>query len=336
MTYRVLMTSSKFARHGEFARDFLRGHGCALLDRTGQRPMDEAALLGLVPEADALIAGPEPITARVLAAAPRLRVVNAPGVGHDHIDVPAATARGIPVCVCAGCNHHAVAEMALGMMIGLARQLCAVDRAVWAGGWPSATGPELRGKTLGIVGLGSIGKSLALLGRGLGMRLLATDAAQDSNFADEHRIEYVPLPRLLAEADFVSLHCPLTPETRGLIGEVALARMKPTAYLINTARGPLVDEAALARVLGERSLAGATLDVFTDEPLGRNPFADLDNVILSAHRGRRHHRSDRAVRRGGARERGPRAARGAALLSGELTGELTRMDGRAASGAGRC
>lgn len=285
MTHRVLITTSKFCGYGDHARAFLTKHGCALLDHTGYQPVDEELLLELVQDADALIAGPEPVTARVIAAAPRLRIVNAPGVGYDHIDVVAATRRGIAVCICAGANRHAVAELALGLMISLARRISQVDRAVRAGGWPTVVGPELRGKTLGIVGLGQIGKSLATMARGLGMRVLATDAVPDTGFAGKQQLDYVSLARLLTEADFVSLHCPLTPGTRGLIDAAALARMKPTAYLVNAARGGLVDEAALLRALREGDIAGAALDVFASEPPVDNPFAALDNVILSSHRG---------------------------------------------------
>jgi phosphoglycerate dehydrogenase-like enzyme len=286
MAHRVLITTSKFRGYGDRARSFLAEHGCELLDHTACGAMDEARLIALVPDADALIAGPEPVTARVIAAAPRLRVVNAPGVGYDHIDVTAATRHRIAVCTCAGANRYAVAELALGLMLGLARRIPQIDRAVRAGEWPKVVGPELRGKTLGIVGLGQIGKSLATMAHGLGMRVLATDAFPDSGFADAHHLAYVPLARLLAEADFVSLHCPLTSETRRLIGSEALARMKPTAYLVNTARGGLVDEGALLHALREGRIAGAALDVFEDEPQAANsPFADLDNAILSSHLG---------------------------------------------------
>jgi phosphoglycerate dehydrogenase-like enzyme len=146
------------------------------------------------------------------------------------------------------------------------------------------TGPELWGKTLGIVGLGRVGKSMALLGRGLGMRVLATDIAWDITFANEHQISFVPLHRLLAESDFVSLHCPLTPQTRGLINADTLRLMKPTAYLINTSRGPVVHEPSLVQALRERWVAGAGIDVFETEPRPNNPYVDFDNVLLTSHR----------------------------------------------------
>jgi phosphoglycerate dehydrogenase-like enzyme len=151
------------------------------------------------------------------------------------------------------------------------------------GEWPTVRGIELRGKTLGIVGLGRIGKSLATSTRGMGMRVLASDTVQDTAFAEQLGVRYVPLPEMIAEADFLSLHCPLTPETRGLIDADALAQMKPTAYLINTARGPLVDQAALVEALREGRIAGAGIDVYDTEPLQENPYAGLDNVVQTPH-----------------------------------------------------
>lgn len=285
MPYQVLVTTPKFPEVEPYVRSFLRDHDCELIEHTHHRGMTEEKLIELIGPAQGLISGLEPVTERVLAQAPRLKVVTAGGVGYDHIDVAAASRRGIAVCICAGCNNHAVSELALGMMLGLARQIYRADRAVRAGEWPRFVGPELWGKTLGIVGLGRVGKSMALLGRGIGMRVLATDVQWDITFANQHQISYVPLPRLLAESDFLSLHCPLTPETQGLIDDAALAQVKPSAYLINTARGPIVDEAALVCALREGRLAGAGLDVFATEPRQNNPFVDFPNVILTSHLG---------------------------------------------------
>jgi D-3-phosphoglycerate dehydrogenase len=279
----VLISSVKFARHMDAARDFLSEYGIALIEHDRHRQMDEATLLQLVPTVAGLIAGPERVTEHVMAAAPQLQVVCAPGVGYDHIDVEAATRRGIVVCTCPGCNHHAVAEMALGMLISLARNIGMADRAMRQGRWSSVRGVELWGKTMGIVGLGNIGKSLALRARALGMRVLAMDSVRDITFASAHEISYVPLATLLRESDVVSLHCPLTPRTRGLINARTLALMKPTAYLINTARGPLVEQAALVQALRAGRLAGAGLDVFETEPLQHNPFTEFENVVLTPH-----------------------------------------------------
>ncbi|MDP9373652.1 MAG: phosphoglycerate dehydrogenase [Chloroflexota bacterium] len=285
MPHRVLLTMPKFLDNEGFVREFLRERDCELIEHDRHGRLGEEGLIDLIPEAEGLVPGMEPVTDRVLAAAPRLRVVSAQGVGYDHIDVEAATRRGVAVCICAGANNHSVAELAFGMMLGLARRIHEADGAVRAGGWPRLVGTELWGGTLGVVGLGRVGKSVALIARGFGMRVLATDIQWDITFANEHGVSYVPLPRLLAESDFVSVHCPLTPETRGLIDDRALARMKPTAYLINTARGPVVEEAALVRALREGRIAGAGLDVFETEPRPDNPFVDFPNVILTPHLG---------------------------------------------------
>jgi phosphoglycerate dehydrogenase-like enzyme len=279
----ILITTRKFQGYDAFARQFLKERGFRLIEHDLHRRMDDALLLQMVPPAAGLIAGPERVSDTVMAAAPSLRIVNAPGVGFDHIDVSAATRRGIVVCTNPGCNHHAVAEMTLGMMLCLARRICVAHRQMREGRWGTFRGIELRGKTLGIVGLGRIGKSLAASARGMGMQVVASDTVQDMAFAERFDIRYVPLDELISVADFVSLHCPLAPETRGLIDADRLAQMKPTSYLINTARGPLVDQGALVAALRTEQIAGAGIDVYDSEPLVENPYAGLDNVVQTPH-----------------------------------------------------
>ncbi|MBX6342665.1 MAG: phosphoglycerate dehydrogenase, partial [Thermomicrobiaceae bacterium] len=266
MSKEVLVLSRKFRERSDEIREFLEARGCRLAEREVIYPVTEDHLCELVRDVDGLITELQRITPRVLAHANRLKVISAGGVGYDHIDVEEATRRGIAVCICAGCNNHSVAELAFGMMIGLSRQIYPADRSMRQGRWERFPGPELWGKTLGVVGLGRVGKSTALLGRAFGMRVLATDIVWDITFANEHGISYVPLERLLQESDYVSLHVPLTEETRYLIDERALSLMKPTAYLINTARGPVVKQDALVQALRERRIAGAGLDVFEVEP----------------------------------------------------------------------
>lgn len=285
MPHKVLMTTPKFLEFESFVREYLRDNNCEVVEHQQHRVMNEARLQEIIGPANGLITGLEPVTERVLAAAPNLKVVSAGGVGYDHIDLDAATRHGVAVCICAGCNNHSVAELTFGLLLGLARQIYTADRAIRAGEWTRVTGPELWGKTIGIVGLGRVGKSVGLLARGFGMRVLAADIVWDITFANEHQLSYVPLPRLLAESDVVTLHCPLTPRTRNLIDEQALARMRPGAYLINTARGPIVDEAALVDALRSGKIAGAGLDVFETEPRENNPFVGLPNTILTTHIG---------------------------------------------------
>lgn len=285
MAYRILMNSPRVVGKEDYVRAFLRERGCELIEHDRSRLRNPTEVRELVREAHGYVPSLEQVDASIFDIAPHLRVVSAQGVGYDHIDAEEAARRGIAVCTCAGANNHAVSELAFGLMLNLARSIRAVDAAVRAGEWPRVVGPELWGKTIGIVGLGRVGKSTALIARGFGMRVLATDIKWDITFADQNEISYVPLPRLLREADFVSLHCPLNSQTRGMIDEVAIEMMKPSAYLINTARGPIVKESALVGALRERMIAGAGLDVFEVEPHPENPYRDLPNAILVPHLG---------------------------------------------------
>jgi D-3-phosphoglycerate dehydrogenase / 2-oxoglutarate reductase len=245
----------------------------------------EAALAAALKGVAATLASIEPYTAAVLDQAPELRVIARLGVGYDAIDVPAATRHGVAVCTTPNTNHIAVADMAVTLILACARRLIPADRTVRAGGWGlSGLGRDLRATTVGVVGTGLIGREVVKRLWGFSPTLLAHDVVQNQEVVDRYGVSYVPLDELLERSDFVTLHAPLLPETRGLIGREALRRMKPTAYLVNTARGPLVDEAALVEALREGRLAGAALDVFATEPLAADsPLRQLDNVILTPH-----------------------------------------------------
>lgn len=285
MTHKVLTNSVRVKGREDYVRAYLRERDCVLIEHDHTQLLARGEVLALIGDASAYLTALDPVNGELFDAAPALRVVSAQGVGYDHIDVEEATRRGVAVCTCAGGNNRSVSELAFGMMLNLARQIRAVDMEIRAGGWPRLVGTELWGKTLGIVGLGRVGKSTAMIARGFGMRVLATDIKWDITFADQHGISYVPLPRLLREADFLSLHCPLTPQTRGMIDEAAIEQMKPTAFLINTARGPIIKESALVGALRERMIAGAGLDVFEIEPHTENPYRELPNAILTSHLG---------------------------------------------------
>jgi D-3-phosphoglycerate dehydrogenase len=285
MAKEVLILSRKFREQSDFAREFLEARGCTLAEREFEYPVTEDTLVEIIRDVEGVITGLEQITPRVFSAANRLKVVSAGGVGYDHINVEAANEHGVAVCICAGCNNYSVSELVFGMMIGLARNIYQADRSMRQGEWPRYMGYDLWGKTLGVIGLGRVGKAVALLGRAFGMRVLATDIAWDITFANEHGISYLPFERVLEEADFVTMHVPLTPATHEMIDEHAINRMKPSAYLINAARGPVVKEAALVDALKRHRIAGAALDVFEVEPHPANPYVGLDNVILTPHVG---------------------------------------------------
>jgi len=292
VAHKVLVLSRKFREgNSEFLQDFLARRNCEMIDAEIQYPIDQEQLCRLAADAEGIITGLEWISPRVMEAAPNLKVVSAGGVGYDHIDIEEANRRGIAVAICAGCNNHSVSELAFGMMISLARNVLIVDRSIRDGAWfpydriPSDANTELWGKTIGIVGLGRVGKSTALLAKAFGMRVLAADIAWDLTFANEHGISYMSYDEVLKHSDYVSLHCPLDDQTRDLIDERAIELMKPTAFLINTARGPIVKESALVGALESGRIAGAGLDVFQFEPHPDNPYTEFPNVVLTPHIG---------------------------------------------------
>ncbi len=283
--FHILVASRSFGKNCPEVLDAMRAAGGVFLPNDLDRAPTEEELIARIGEADVLISGTEPVTARVLAAAPGLKVISKHGVGYENIDLDAARARGIPVAIAGGAIADSVADMALALLLALARQIPQGNASVKAGAWKRFVGPELHGKTLGIVGLGQIGKAVCRRAKGFGLRVVACDATPDTGFAAFWGVEFLPLDDLLAQADFVSLHAPVTPETRHLIGAAQLARMQPTTYLLNTARGELVDEAALYEALKSGGIAGAASDVFIREPPGGHPLLTLENFIAMPHSG---------------------------------------------------
>jgi phosphoglycerate dehydrogenase-like enzyme len=258
--------------------DWLAIRGCPELDDDG--------FVRLLRETEVLWHVLRPVTAEHIAAAPKLRLIQKIGVGVNTIDLEAAKARGVAVCNMPGTNTAAVAEMTLMLMLAALRRAALFDRATREGrGWrlPPETFDaigELSGRTVGLVGFGGVGQRLAPVLAALGARVLYTATARKADAAAEWR----ELPALLAEADVVSLHLPLNAATARLLDEAAFARMKPGAVLVNTARGGLLDEAALLAALTSSRLAAAGLDVFADEPVEPgNPLLALDNVVLAPH-----------------------------------------------------
>jgi D-3-phosphoglycerate dehydrogenase / 2-oxoglutarate reductase len=246
---------------------------------------DEATLCSLAVDAVAIMTCFAQVTTSVVQSARGLQVVARFGVGVDNIAVDAASARGIPVTYVPDYCAAEVAEHALALLLALARGVVRYDRSVKARGWDlrvAAPMRRLEGQTLGVIGYGRIGARLAAKARGLGLRVLATGPRVPAGTSDG--VVAVELDELLATSDFVSLHVPLRPETRGLVDESVLRRMKPTAFLINTARGGLVDTPTLTRALREGWIAGAGLDVLPEEPIASDdPLLELDNVVVTPH-----------------------------------------------------
>jgi D-3-phosphoglycerate dehydrogenase len=246
-------------------------------------------LVQIIPDYDALmIRSGTRVTEAVIAAATQLKIIGRAGVGVDNIDVPAATRKGIVVVNSPGGNKIAAAEHTLALMLALSRHIPDANQSVKGGGWErkSFTGVEVYKKTLGIIGLGKIGSHVATVARAMGMKLLAYDPFLSNERAEQIGCCLVELDLLFSEADYITLHLPKTPETMHLINAETLAKMKPTARIINCARGGIIDEAALAVALKEGKIAGAALDVFESEPLGDSPLTTLGReVILTPHLG---------------------------------------------------
>jgi len=245
---------------------------------------EASTLSTVVGDAVGVIAGSEPWPADLLASKPHLRVLSRTGVGYDAIDLPACNERGIVVATTPGVNHHAVAEHTIALLMALSRRFPARDQEVRLGKWTRLSTPRVMGRTLGLVGLGRIGRAVATRARGLGLQVIAFDPFPSREFAEQWQIELVSFDDLLHRSDYVSLHLPMGVGTKYLMNAQTFAQMKPGSILINTARGGLVDEAALIDVLASGHLAGAGLDVFNVEPLPvDSPLTKLDNVLLSGH-----------------------------------------------------
>jgi D-3-phosphoglycerate dehydrogenase len=267
------------------AAEILRRTGYAVRTSLYGPPRGPADLIALFKDAVAAIVALDRLDAEVLAHTPQLRVIARTGVGYDTIDVAAATEHNIVVCTTVGSNDRTVAEHTWGLILALARRIPQQDAQVRSGGWQRFLGTELWGKTLGVVGFGAIGRAVARRGIGFEMRVLAHDLRPDAQAAAELGVTLCDLPTLLAESDVVTLHVSLDAGSRGLIGAAELRRMKPSALLINTSRGGVIDEAALLDALRDGTIGGAALDVLAVEPPGATlePFLSLPNVIVTPH-----------------------------------------------------
>lgn len=245
--------------------------------------LNEEQLLEKLTGVVASLAGSEPYTRRVLDAHPQLRAIARVGVGWDAVDCEAATDHGVAVTITPGTNHDAVAEHTFALILALAKDLVNQHNGSVALKWPRKSNLPLRGRTLGIAGLGRIGKAVALRGKCFGMKLAAYDPFPDHAFAAAHDIRFLTWADLVRESDYLSLHMPVAKGSPPLIDAATLKTMKPTSFLVNTARGALVNEADLHVALTSGVIAGAGLDVFQTEPPGDHPLFRLANVVVTPH-----------------------------------------------------
>ena len=283
--YRVLVATRSFGSTSSKPWDVLAEAGCEVVKADMKGEMSEERLIELLADIDGAIVGVVPVTAHVLESAPRLKVISMHGVGVDHVDLPAAAKLGIVIANCPGANDQAVADLAIGLMIAIARQIPIADLALRQEKWGRYTGSELWNKRLGLVGYGRIGRGVAKRALGFDMDVLVFDPYVPADQAGLPGVRFTSLEEVITSADFLSLHAALTNETRSMIGEAQLRNMKPSAFLVNTARGGLVDEAALYQALNQKWIAGAALDVFIEEPPAGSPLLGLENLVVTPHIG---------------------------------------------------
>jgi D-3-phosphoglycerate dehydrogenase len=267
-------------------RTILEKHDIRLLVPEVRERMAEEGLLQYAGQFDGAVCGDDPYTARVLeACAPRLKVISKWGTGIDSIDVKACARLGIKLCRTPNAFTEPVADSVMGYILAFARRQPWMDRGTKAGNWSKVPGRALGECTLGIIGVGAIGKAVARRARAFGMRLLGNDIVEiDPAFLAETGLEMTALETLLARSDFISVNCDLNPTSLHLINARTLARMKPEAVVVNTARGSIVDEKALVLALQSKRLGGAALDVFESEPLELgSPLLEMENVLLAPH-----------------------------------------------------
>jgi D-3-phosphoglycerate dehydrogenase len=250
------------------------------------KPLSSFEVAALLPGVDGFIAGLDAIDRAALEKADRLKVISRYGVGVDNVDLEACKEKGIIVTNTPGANSVSVAELALALMLALARQIPEAAQNVQQGKWPRFSGISLEGKTIGILGLGAIGKQLARRLAGFDCRIMAYDPFADTQYAQANGITLAGMDEVIADSDFLSLHLPLTPETKGMVNEGFLSKMKKGSYLVNTARGEVVEETALLRALESGHLRGAGLDAFVVEPPDpANPLLHLPQVVATPHLG---------------------------------------------------
>jgi D-3-phosphoglycerate dehydrogenase / 2-oxoglutarate reductase len=265
-------------------RQILTDAGFELIDPVGDFSLTAAQLRPHLPELDAMLAGGERMTPDLFAIAPRLRAIARTGVGYDLIDLAAASAHKVAVTITPGTNQDSVAEQTMALLLALLRRVIHNDRAIHSGGWDRTLVAPVRGQTLGLIGMGRIGRAVALRALAFKMRVVAFDTYLNAEFDVRHGIERLSLDELLTTSDLVSLHLPLTEATRGMVNKEFLAKMRPGAYFINTSRGGLVVETDLRDALTSGQIAGAGLDVLNREPPeAGNPLLGLPNVVLSPH-----------------------------------------------------
>jgi len=249
------------------------------------RPYKKEEMLKLIKDVDGIIIGIDELSAEIIEEANELKVISKYGIGLDNIDINMATNKKIVVTNTPTANVDAVADLTFGLILSLARRVPEADRKTKGAKWGKIIGKSVWEKTIGIIGLGKIGRQVVKRAKGFEMNILVFDIVKDKKFAQKYGIKYVDLEKLLRQSDYITIHIPLNDATRNMISYEELEKMKKDAFLINTSRGGIVDEKALYDALRDNKLRGAALDVYNNEPLRESPLKELDNVIMTPHIG---------------------------------------------------
>jgi len=280
---KILITPRSFASFSDKPLKMLTERGYEIKRNNTGRPYKKEEMLNLVSDIDGIIIGIDELSAEIIEKANKLKVISKYGTGLDNIDINRATEKNITVTNTPTANVDAVADLTFGLILSLARRIPEADKKTKSGKWEKIIGKSVWEKTLGIIGLGKIGRQVVKRAQGFKMNVLVYDLVKDEKFAQIYNIKYVNLEELLQKSDYITIHIPLNDATRGMISYEELEKIKESAFLINTSRGGIVDEEALYNALRNNKLRGAALDVYNNEPPRKSPLKELDNVILTPH-----------------------------------------------------
>jgi D-3-phosphoglycerate dehydrogenase len=282
---KILITPRSFASISDKSIKMLTEKDYEIQRNNTGRPYKKEEMLRLIRDVDGIIIGIDELSAEIIEEANELKVISKYGTGLDNIDINMATKKKIVVTNTPTANVDAVADLAFGLIFSLARRIPEADKKTKSGKWEKIIGKSVWNKTIGIIGLGKIGKQVVKRAQGFEMNILAFDTVKDKKFVQKYGIKYVNLEKLLRKSDYITIHIPLNDVTRNMISYEELEKMKKDAFLINASRGGIVDEEALYNALRNNKLRGAALDVYNNEPLRESPLKELDNVIMTPHIG---------------------------------------------------
>lgn len=286
MSYNIFIASRSYSKYSPETKKFLQNQDCKLEYNKLDKVYKEEDLLKIVDKYDCLVVGVDEVTEKVIKKGDNLKVIAKNGIGVDNINLAAADKAGIPVVNIPGANSQSVADLSVALMLSLARAIPVVNNLTKSGNWQRIIGRELWGKKVGIIGTGNIGRLIAKRVKdGFNCEILAFDIDINQNFAKDSAVSYFEFNEVIEKSDFISLNVPLTSATKNLIDKEELKNMKETAYLINTARGGVVNEDELYQALKNKEIAGAACDVFAKEPPGEHKLFELDNFLATSHIG---------------------------------------------------